>query len=68
MSRFVRWIILLLAFGGTSAAFAQTTGAIQNHCVLGGSNALLSGMKSTNFQQGIIPSCYGDGVPHGHPD
>lgn len=57
MTRFARWIALLIALGATSAAFAQTTGAIQGHCYLGGQQVLLSGMQSTNYQQGIVPAC-----------
>lgn len=39
-----------------AAAYAQTA-AIQNHCFQGGTQAQLSGMSSTNYQEGIIPSC-----------
>ena len=43
---------LLCALG----ARAQTA-AIQQHCFQGGTQAQLSGMSSTNYQQGIVPSC-----------
>ena len=56
MTRFARWMALLIALGATSAACAQT-GAVQRHCYLGGQQALLSGMQSTNYQQGIVPAC-----------
>lgn len=45
-------VILLL---GSLPAFAQGTAAIQGHSYLGGTQAGLSGMKSTNYLQGIIP-------------
>ncbi|WP_433965997.1 hypothetical protein [Tunturiibacter gelidiferens] len=38
------------------AAFAQTA-ALTGYCNHGGTQASVSGMKSTNFQQTIIPSC-----------
>jgi len=56
MTRFARWMALLLALGAASAACAQV-GAVQGHCYLGGQQALLSGMQSTNYQQGIVPGC-----------
>lgn len=43
---------LLCAIG----AHAQTA-AISNHCYLGGTQAKTSGLSSTNFQLGIVPSC-----------
>jgi hypothetical protein len=43
---------LLCALG----ARAQTA-AIQQHCYQGGTKAQLSGLSSTNYQDGIIPSC-----------
>lgn len=46
-------IALLLPLG----VHAQVTAPIQNHCYLGGTQAKVSGLKSTNYQQGIIPSC-----------
>lgn len=48
-------LLLLLSFLPLPL-FAQTD-AIQNHCVRGGTKANVSGLPSTNFQQGIIPSC-----------
>ena len=49
-------IILLLAVLCSVPAFAQTA-AIQGFCDLGGAQARTSGLNSTNYQQGIIPSC-----------
>lgn len=54
MKAFVRWMAVLIALGGT--AFAQTA-AIQNHCTQGGVQANVSGLPSTNYLNGIIPSC-----------
>jgi hypothetical protein len=34
----------------------MATGAITNYSVLGASKAVVSGLQSTNFQQGVIPS------------
>ena len=57
MNRFVRWMALLVALaGGTVAACAQTA-AVQNHCTQGGVQANVSGLPSTNYLNGIIPSC-----------
>jgi hypothetical protein len=53
MKRMCVWIVVLLASVG---ALAQTAG-ISNHCTLGGTAAKTSGLSSTNFLQGIIPSC-----------
>jgi hypothetical protein len=51
VSRFVRWIALLLALGASSAARAQTS--LSNGLLrAGGSKAVLSGLPSTNFQMG----------------
>ena len=41
----------------TGYAAAPATGPIQNHCTLGATQAKLSGLLSTNYLQGIIPSC-----------
>jgi len=38
------------------AAAAQND-ALQGHCTLGGKQALVSGLASTNYDQGIIPGC-----------
>lgn len=56
MSRFARWMALLIALGGTSGAFAQIQ-AVQGFCDQGGVSAATSGLNSTNKLQGIIPSC-----------
>jgi len=45
---------LLLAVGAASAACAQTA-AIQGHSYLGGTQASLSGIQSTNYLNGIVP-------------
>lgn len=57
MSRFARWIALLIALGGASGAFAQAPSPLSGFCTQGGTSAKVSGLPSTNFQQGIIPSC-----------
>jgi hypothetical protein len=46
------WTIILFPLG----AMAQT-GAVQNHCFLGGKQAIVSGMNSTNYSDGIVPAC-----------
>lgn len=51
-----KWVFSLLLLLPVAAA-AQTTAAIQGHCFQGGTQAQLSGMSSTNYQQGIIPAC-----------
>jgi hypothetical protein len=53
MRKWVFSLLLLLAL----PAFAQNTAAIQNHCYLGGTKALLSGLSSTNYQLGVVPAC-----------
>ena len=50
-------IILLLVVLCSLPAFTQGTAAIQGFCDLGGAQAKTSGLNSTNYQQGIIPSC-----------
>lgn len=49
-------VLFILAILCSLPAFAQTA-AIQGFCNLGGAQASTSGLKSTNYQQGIIPSC-----------
>ena len=49
------WLCMAFLFASL-AAFAQPT-AFQNHCYLGGTPARTSGMNSTNYLNGIIPSC-----------
>ena len=56
MSRLARWVALVIALGAPSAAFAQTS-LSNGYCDLGAAKALVSGLPSTNFQLGIIPSC-----------
>jgi hypothetical protein len=51
MKRLLFFLALLV-----SPAFAQT-GAVQNHCYLGGKKAVVSGISSTNYLDGIVPSC-----------
>jgi hypothetical protein len=46
------WLLFLLS----SSAFASTA-ALSNYCVLGASQANTSGLKSSNYLQGVIPSC-----------
>ena len=52
----MRKILAFLALFLTIPAFAQT-GAIQGWCNLGGKQSTTSGLNSTNYLQGIIPSC-----------
>ena len=40
-----------------SANAVSQTASIQNFCVNPGSQATISGMKSSNYQQGVIPLC-----------
>lgn len=56
MKIFLRWMAVLIAIGGATAVPAQTA-AVQNQCTLGGVPATTSGMKSTNYLNGIVPSC-----------
>jgi Helix-turn-helix domain len=46
-------VMLLCSLG----ARAQGTAAIGDHCYLGGTQAKTSGLSSTNYQLGIVPSC-----------
>lgn len=46
------WLLLLFP----CALFAQNE-PVTGHCTLGGTHAVVSGLKSTNYLQGIIPSC-----------
>lgn len=54
MRRILHLGIFLLAL--SAPIFAQT-GAVQNHCYLGGAQAITSGLKSTNYANGIVPAC-----------
>jgi hypothetical protein len=47
-------IILLILLLGTSPVLAQIA-AIQGHSFLGGTQAVTSGLKSSNYMQGIVP-------------
>ncbi|MGB7983548.1 MAG: hypothetical protein WCF54_00145, partial [Terracidiphilus sp.] len=47
--------ILLVLLLGTAPVLAQTA-AIQGHSFLGGTQAVTSGLKSSNYMQGIVPS------------
>ena len=51
-----RIFVLTGLFFATLTAFAQT-GAVQNHCYLGGTKATTSGLQSANYLNGIIPGC-----------
>ena len=46
--------ILLILLLGTSPVLAQIA-AIQGHSFLGGTQAVTSGLKSSNYMQGIVP-------------
>ena len=48
-------IALLFLF--TSISALAQTGAVQGHCFLGGTAASTSGLYSSNYLNGIIPSC-----------
>lgn len=48
--------ICIALFCASLAASGQT-GAIQNHCYLGGIQATTQGSKSVNYLDGIIPAC-----------
>ena len=39
------------------AVLGQSTAAVTNYCVTGASQAITSGLKSSNYQQGIIRGC-----------
>jgi hypothetical protein len=45
--------------------FAQSTEPVTGYCNLGGANAAVSGLLSTNFQQGMIPGCQVSVYLHG---
>ena len=49
---FLYILVLLIA----APVFAQTA-AVENYCVLGAKQASTSGLNSTNYLQGVIPSC-----------
>jgi hypothetical protein len=46
-------VLLLCSLG----ARAQGTAAIGDHCYLGGTQAKTSGLSSTNYLEGVVPSC-----------
>jgi len=48
--------IILAIFLLASSLYAQTA-ALSGYCDLGASQALTSGLSSSNYQQGLIPSC-----------
>lgn len=54
-TRMKKWV-LLLALAVPALGWAQTA-ALTGFCNLGGSQAAVSGLNSTNYQQGVIPSC-----------
>lgn len=49
-------LLLVLAMAGAPSLFSQTD-ALQGHCTLGGTKALVSGLGSSNYNQGVIPGC-----------
>jgi hypothetical protein len=57
MRRFViRKLLIGLLLCAALPAFSQN-GAISGHCTLGGTQATVSGLNSSNYLQGIIPGC-----------
>jgi hypothetical protein len=56
MNRLLRLAVWTVCFFCALGARAQTA-SIQNHCYLGGTQAKTSGLPSTNYLQGIVPSC-----------
>jgi hypothetical protein len=55
-----RWLLGLLMMLGSLPALAQSgpaTNPVSGYCDLGGSKAQVSGLGSTNYQQGSIPGC-----------
>ena len=54
-----RWILGLVILLGSLPALAQSPviNPISGYCDLGGSKAQVSGLGSTNYQQGDIPGC-----------
>jgi hypothetical protein len=55
MTKF-RWLLFWLIIGLVPACEAQY-GAINGYCNEGGNKAFVSGLQSTNYLQGIVPSC-----------
>lgn len=53
---FKRVFLVVLLLSGACCTWAQT-GAVTGFCDLGGAQAETSGLNSTNYLQGIIPSC-----------
>lgn len=51
-----RTLLLALLFLPLSL-HAQNLAAIQNHCYLGGTKSITSGLSSTNYHLGIVPAC-----------
>jgi hypothetical protein len=51
------WLAGLVILLGSLPALAQTTNPVSGYCDLGGSKAQVSGLGSTNYQQGDIPGC-----------
>lgn len=50
-------ISIVIAFLLLPFAAAAQNDALQGHCTLGGTKAIVSGLNSTNSQQGIVPGC-----------
>lgn len=50
-------ILLAVLAGCVTHLNAQTLGALSGFCNQGGTHATTSGLSSTNYQQGLIPSC-----------
>lgn len=53
----MRKILIVLALLISSVFAESQVSAIPGYCTLGASQAMLSGMLSTNYQQGIVPFC-----------
>ena len=53
----MRKVLFVLAFLISSVFAESQVAAIPGYCTLGASQAMLSGMNSTNYQQGIVPFC-----------
>jgi hypothetical protein len=50
------WVLLILAMSALPLV-SQSTSPVNGYCNLGGAKAAVSGINSTNYQQGIIPGC-----------
>lgn len=50
-------LIFLLTLLAPVSVLAQATGSIQGYCDLGGRQATIAGLNSSNYLQGVIPHC-----------